>query len=239
MEKYLQIQWGENIVFRDSLQFFFSSLEALATSLTISKRENFKHLHHVVGEWYLNATVELVERKGVFCYNYLDSFAHLDDQMLPTREQFYSRLSNAECTPEDYAHAQRVWTAFGCKTLACYMKLNLLTDICILADVRNLSNKFTERVQARSRVLPECSTAGLERHTQVYPAAYSPDNGNRDVPNDPAKRARRNLSRERQLCSRKQQTARFAIRPNEAHLIHSIRRRKQTLWVGTEPADGR
>ena len=135
MEKYLQIQWGENIVFRDSLQFFFSSLEALATSLTISKRENFKHLHYVIGEYYPNAPVELFERKGIFCYDYLDGFARLDDQKLPTGEQFYSRLSNAECTPEDYAQAQRVWTTFGFKTLACYMKLYLLTDICILADV--------------------------------------------------------------------------------------------------------
>ena len=36
MEKYLQIQWGENIVFRDSLQFLFSSLDALSGSIAKS-----------------------------------------------------------------------------------------------------------------------------------------------------------------------------------------------------------
>ena len=135
MEKYLQIVWGKNIVFRDSLQFFFSSLEALASSLSKSGRENFKHLHHVIADRYPNAPMELVERKGVFCYDYLDNFARLDDHSLPTRESFFSRLSNTECSFEDYAHAQRVWKAFECKTLACYMKLYLLTDVCILADV--------------------------------------------------------------------------------------------------------
>ena len=40
MEKYLQVEWGKNIVFRDSLQFLFASLENLAVSLA------------KVGRWY-------------------------------------------------------------------------------------------------------------------------------------------------------------------------------------------
>ena len=41
MEKYLQIQLDDNIVFRDSLQHLFSSLDALSVSLAKSGRENF------------------------------------------------------------------------------------------------------------------------------------------------------------------------------------------------------
>ena len=135
MEKYLQIQWGKNMVFRDSLQFLCSSLEALASSLAKSGREKFIHLHEIISDRYPESPVELVERKGIFCYDYLDSFERFNEPTLPTREQFFSNLYNSECNPEDYAHAQRVWDAYKCKTLEDYMKLYLITDICILADV--------------------------------------------------------------------------------------------------------
>ena len=84
------------MVFRDTLQLFFSSLEALASSLARSGRETFKHLQQVIGERNPNAPVELVERKGVFCYDYFDSIKRFEDQALPFRpEQFYSRPNNA------------------------------------------------------------------------------------------------------------------------------------------------
>ena len=97
MEKYLQIQWGKNMVFRDSLQFLCSSLEALASSLAKSGRENFIHLHEIISERYPESPVELVERKGIFCYDYIDSFERFNEATLPTREQFFSNLYNAEC----------------------------------------------------------------------------------------------------------------------------------------------
>ena len=50
MEKYLQVEWGKNRVFRDSLQFLFPSLEKLAASLAIVCREYFQNLHDVVTE---------------------------------------------------------------------------------------------------------------------------------------------------------------------------------------------
>ena len=108
MEKYLQIVWGENIVFRDSLQFLFCSLDALSGSLAKSGRENFQHTDQVITSRYANANVELLKRKGIFCYYYLDSFERLAETALHLREQFFSKLSNAECKPEDCEHAQRV-----------------------------------------------------------------------------------------------------------------------------------
>ena len=45
MEKYLQVKWGDNMVFRDSLQFLPVSLEQLVASLTKTGRENFINLH--------------------------------------------------------------------------------------------------------------------------------------------------------------------------------------------------
>ena len=108
MEKYLQIVWGENIVFHDSLQFLFSSLDALTGSLATSGRENFKHTDQDITSRYATPNVELIKRNGIFCYDYLDSFERLAEMALPSREQFFSKLSNAECKPADYENAQRV-----------------------------------------------------------------------------------------------------------------------------------
>ena len=84
-------------MFRDSLQFLFSSLDALSGSLEKSGRQNFKHTDQVITSSYANANVELLKRKGIFCYDYLDSFERLAETALPSREQFLSKLSNADC----------------------------------------------------------------------------------------------------------------------------------------------
>ena len=134
MERYLQVEWGQNMVFRDSLQFLSALLEQLAASLAKVGRENFQNLHDVVTDVYPEADVKLLERKGVFCYDYFDSFARLDEATLPPREVFFNKHGGVECSQADYAHAQHVWN-FHCSSLKEYMAVYLLSDICLLADV--------------------------------------------------------------------------------------------------------
>ena len=92
---------------------------------------------------YPEADVELLERKRVFCYDYLDSFTPLDEPALPLREAFFNNFGGIECSLADYAYAQHVWENFHCQNLKEYMALYLLSDICLLADVfqafRNIS----------------------------------------------------------------------------------------------------
>ncbi|MEW8615643.1 MAG: DNA polymerase, partial [Candidatus Thiodiazotropha sp.] len=54
---------------------------------------------------------------------------------LPPKEAFYSKLSDAHISDEDYTHAQKVWATFGCKTLGDYSDLYCRTDVLLLADV--------------------------------------------------------------------------------------------------------
>ena len=135
MEKYLQVEWGKNMVFRDSLQFLFAFLEKLEASLAKVGRKYFQNLHDVVTDVYPEADVKLLERKKVFCYDYLDSLARLDELALPPREAFFNKLGSVECSQADYAHAQHVWKNFHCQSFKEYMALFLLSDICLLADV--------------------------------------------------------------------------------------------------------
>ena len=54
MERYLQIKWGRNRVFRDSLQFLAQSLQTLVDSLAKCEKLNqatkFSILERVIGE---------------------------------------------------------------------------------------------------------------------------------------------------------------------------------------------
>ena len=80
------------MVFRDSLQFLSALLEQLAASHDKVECEYIQNIHDVVTNVFFEADVELLERKGVYCYDYINSFARLDKPALPPREAFLNKL---------------------------------------------------------------------------------------------------------------------------------------------------
>ena len=76
---------------------------------------------------------ELLMRKGV--YEHMDTWDCFTEPKLPPKETFYSKVSDAHISDEDYTHAQKVWATFGCKTLGDYIYLYCRTDVLLLADV--------------------------------------------------------------------------------------------------------
>ena len=82
------------MVLRDTLQFLPACLENLAILLAKVGRWYFQYLHDVVTEVYPDADIELPERKGVFCYDYVDSLAQLDELALPPQEAFFNKLGS-------------------------------------------------------------------------------------------------------------------------------------------------
>ena len=83
MEKYLLVEWGKIMIFCDSLQFLTASLEQLAASLAKVGRWYFQNNHEVVTDMCPEADVKLLVRTRVFCYDYVDSLARLDEPALP------------------------------------------------------------------------------------------------------------------------------------------------------------
>lgn len=77
----------------------------------------------------------LLLRKGIYPYEYIDSFERFEETELPPKEAFYSSLTREEISDDDYKHAQRVWDKFKCKTLGDYHDIYLRTDVLLLADV--------------------------------------------------------------------------------------------------------
>ncbi len=65
----------------------------------------------------------------------MTDFSKLSATSLPPKEAFYSQLTDSHVSNEDYAHAENVWRAFGCKTMRDYHDLYLKTDVLLLADV--------------------------------------------------------------------------------------------------------
>ena len=83
----------------------------------------------------LNAQNLELLRKGIYPYEYIDSFERFSETQLPSIDKFYSNLSDENITQKDYEHAQKVWKEFDCKTLGDYHNLYLKSDVTLLADV--------------------------------------------------------------------------------------------------------
>ncbi|GFU97711.1 uncharacterized protein TNCV_4455961 [Trichonephila clavipes] len=77
----------------------------------------------------------LVTRKGVYPYDYMDSWQKCDETKLPGKKDFYNKMNESDISLEDDKHAKNVWNAFSIKTLGEYSDLYVKTDILILADI--------------------------------------------------------------------------------------------------------
>ena len=67
--------------------------------------------------------LELLQRKGVYPYEYVDSYERFLEPQLPPIEAFYSKLSRTSISDADYAHAQNVWDVFNCHNMGDYHDL--------------------------------------------------------------------------------------------------------------------
>lgn len=103
--------------FIDSLRFMNSSLDNLAKRMKDVKvvKKGFSHLEP--------EKLELLCRKGVYPYEYMDCREKLLERQLYVKEQFHSALKGAHISDENYLHAAKVWETFGCQTLEDYTLL--------------------------------------------------------------------------------------------------------------------
>ena len=113
--------------FIDSFKFMSSSLDALSKNLS---RERFREMNKVFAD-----DTDLLIRKGVCPYDYMDSFDKFNETVLPPINEFYSQLNDSGVDEKDYAHAQKVWTHFDIKNMGEYHDLYLKTDVILLTDI--------------------------------------------------------------------------------------------------------
>ena len=87
-----------------------------------------------MSESWIGDSVELVRRKGVYPYDYMDSFERFEETEFPPQSAFFNKLSGDSCSAVDYAHAVRVWHAFECETMGDYHDVHLQLDVLLLTD---------------------------------------------------------------------------------------------------------
>ena len=73
--------------------------------------------------------------RGVYPYEFIDSWKKFEEKNLPPKDTFYNRLNMKGISDQDYEHAQQVWNTMERKTLGCYHDTFLATDVLLLADV--------------------------------------------------------------------------------------------------------
>ena len=84
-------------------------------------------------------------RKGVYPYEYKDSWERFNETTLPHKNTFYSKLYLEDITDENYTHAQKVFEEFKLKKQGKYHDLYFQSDTLLLADVfENFRNKCVE-----------------------------------------------------------------------------------------------
>ena len=89
----------------------------------------------ILKKHYTGEKFNLLTRKGVYPYEYMDSLEKLKETKLPPKKAFYSRLNGEDISDEDYQHAIKVWETFEMKTLQDYHDLYNEADVLLLADV--------------------------------------------------------------------------------------------------------
>ena len=71
--------------------------------------------------------------KGVYPYEYMDSFERFQEPQLPPKDNFYSSVTEEDISEIDYTHPQKV--LFDMTDLGDYLIFYLLTNVLLLADV--------------------------------------------------------------------------------------------------------
>ena len=134
VEKYIDKNGEEKdklieLRFLDSFKFMSSSLDSLTKTLVGSRKRLFGF------EDYLELQYDLLTRKGVYPYEYINSWDRFEETQSPPISAFYSNLNMSSISEDDYRHTQKVWGEFGIHNIGNYHDLYLITDVVLLANV--------------------------------------------------------------------------------------------------------
>ena len=71
----------------------------------------------------------LLLRKGVYPYEYMDSWAKFNETSLPAKEVFYSILNMEDITDVDHRHAKKVLNGVALKSLFMFKVISMFRVI--------------------------------------------------------------------------------------------------------------
>ena len=113
----------------------YCTLSVPFCSLLETKASGCKTISTVTLFVLLVKKFKLMKQKGIYRYDYIDSFNRFNEAQLPPKKSFYSILNNEHISYVQYQHVQTVWSTFKLKTMGNYLDLYLTSDVLLLADV--------------------------------------------------------------------------------------------------------
>uniref|UniRef100_A0A1I7X0N3 Plus3 domain-containing protein n=1 Tax=Heterorhabditis bacteriophora TaxID=37862 RepID=A0A1I7X0N3_HETBA len=114
------------IRFLDSFGFNPASLDCLSKNLNDDQCE-------ITSNYYGNEDIfKIMRRKGVYPYEYMDSFKKYEFTELPSINKFDDSLNNKKCTEDEYQYANQVWNKMNCQNLGDYTEIYMINDVLLL-----------------------------------------------------------------------------------------------------------
>lgn len=151
--------------FLDSFRFVSESLESLSNNLNSDQCVEIKKRFSEAAKF------DIIRKKGVFPYSYIDNINKLKDGELPSKNDFFNELLHEEISDSDYERAKNVWSIFECKSLQDYATVYLLSDCLILTDFfesfRSLCLEKYKLDPAQYFTSPSLSWDAMMRTTRV------------------------------------------------------------------------
>lgn len=140
----------------DSLSFLQSSLASLSEDLSESGHDypilKQSSICHTKGK-FDEEKFELLLKKNFFPYEYATSMKKLyNTKQIPSRDHFYSKLSESGISEENYKFASYCWEKFEVKNLMEYAELYCRCDTLLLAEI---FQKFRMEMYGFSKI--DCS----------------------------------------------------------------------------------
>jgi hypothetical protein len=83
----------------------------------------------------LKLKLKLLKQKGVYPYDYMNSYDRFNETSFPSQKDCYSQLNKESISDNDYNHALNVWAQLNINNMGEYHDLYLTTDVLLLADV--------------------------------------------------------------------------------------------------------
>ena len=132
-EKFINIGF-DSLSVKDSFSFITASLEKLVSITKYDNTDEKERSKWVLRDnWQSNfrnsskndiikteKCLDLLTEKGVYPYDYLNAFDSFNDEQLPSKEQFYNRLTEEGITNDDYTKAKQIWKHFDIKNMGEY-----------------------------------------------------------------------------------------------------------------------
>ena len=110
-------------------------------------------------------------RKGVYPYEYMDSWERFNETSLPSKEDFYSNLNMEDIDDIDYRHGNNVFKGFKLDNLGDYHDLYVKSDTLLLADMfenlRDMCRKVYELDPAHFVLLPGLAWQACLKKTNI------------------------------------------------------------------------